>query len=571
MTAGEGFRPDIPSTARMYDYYLGGKDNFAADRKAANRAIAMMPHGVVRTSAMQNRKFLMRSVRHLAGELGVRQFLDIGTGLPTMNNVHEVAQAIAPESRVVYVDHDPSVITHGRALLQGNDRAAIIERDARDPASILADPTLRALLDFGQPIAVLLVAVLHFIRDDEDPYGIVRALMSAVPAGSFLVISHFTADSYPRADQAARVYNNASASLHSRTRDQVAEFFDGYDLIAPGEIVWTPQWRPDPATGLAAEPGDSLFWCGVGRKSGPAPPGALPAAAAAEPDPGRLAGRRAGRRAVWSHGQGAATPDPRFSPDVPNIARMYDYFLGGKDNYPADRAAAQEAFTIATEAVIRGSTLENRKFLGRAVRYLARDLGIRQFLDIGTGLPTMNNVHEVAHAVAPDASVVYVDNDPIVIAHARDMLNGVPNTAIIHGDLRDPAAILADPVVRARLDFGKPIALLLVAVLHFIADDEDPWGIVRALMSAVPPGSYLVISHVTADRYTHVTGAARVYDESSAGIHFRTRAEVEAMLAGLPLVDPGELVWVHRWHPDKPAPAADPPGGASVWCGIARK
>src|SRR5215472_5689156 len=169
MTAGETFRPSIPSTARMYDYYLGGKDNYPVDREAAERIITMMPDGVVRESAMQNRKFLVRAVRHLAGELGVRQFLDIGTGLPTMNNVHEVAQSIAPDSNVIYVDHDPIVIAHGNALLNGNDRAAIIQHDARDPAGVLADPTLRALLDFSQPIAALLVALLHFISDEDDP------------------------------------------------------------------------------------------------------------------------------------------------------------------------------------------------------------------------------------------------------------------------------------------------------------------------------------------------------------------------------------------------------------------
>src|ERR1700761_383427 len=150
---GEGFRPDVPSTARMYDYYLGGKDNYPADRAAAERIIAMMPDGVVRTSAVQNRKFLMRVVRHLAQDLGVRQFLDIGTGLPTMNSVHQVAQAVAPDSRVVYVDHDPVVLAHSRNLLHGNDRAAIVGRDLRDPAGILADPRLRELLDFSLPVA----------------------------------------------------------------------------------------------------------------------------------------------------------------------------------------------------------------------------------------------------------------------------------------------------------------------------------------------------------------------------------------------------------------------------------
>jgi hypothetical protein len=232
---------------------------------------------------------------------------------------------------------------------------------------------------------------------------------------------------------------------------------------------------------------------------------------------------------------------------------------------------AERTFAVASEAVVRGSALQNRKFLGRAVRYLARDLGIRQFLDIGTGLPTMNNVHEVAHAVAPGARVVCVDNDPVVIAHAHDMLNGVPNATIISGDLRDPAGILADPGLRSSLDFGQPIAVLLVAVLHFIADDEDPRAIITALMDAVPAGSYLVVSHVSADQCAQAVRASRVYQDASAGLHFRTRAEVAAMLGGFSLVAPGELVWTAHWHPDEQTPPADSPGGATIWCGIARK
>jgi hypothetical protein len=548
----------------MYDYYLGGKDNFPADREAAEQAIAAMPPGVIRAGAAQNRRFLGRAVRHLAGHLGIRQFLDIGAGLPTMHNVHEVAQSIAPDSRVVYIDNDPVVITHGHALLNGVPNTTMVYGDLRDPAGILADPSLRALLDFGQPIAVLLVAVLHFIGDDQDPRGIISTLMNAAPVGSYLVISHFTADSYPQANDAVLAYKRASVSVRSRTRAEVAALFDEYDLIDPGAVVWSPQWHPDADTGLAADPGRSLAWCGVARKSRPGPPGTLPALAPAEAEPERLSG--------WSYGQPVpAMPDARFCPDIPNVARIYDYMLGGKNNYPADRAAAEGVFALANEADVRGGTLQNRLFLGRAVRYLARDLGIRQFLDIGTGLPTMDNVHEVAQSIAPDSRVVYIDNDPVVITHGRDMLNGVPNATIIHGDLREPASILANPVLRSRLDFGRPIAVLLVAVLHFIADAEDPRGIVTALMDAMPAGSYLVISHLSADHYTAAAQSEIIFEDASAGLHFRTRAAVEAMLAGLRLIDPGELVWTPQWHPDDQTPPVESPGGASIWCAVASK
>jgi hypothetical protein len=265
MTRETEFRPDVPSTARMYDYYLGGKDNYPADRKAAEGAIQMMPDGVVRTSAIQNRRFLIRAVRFLAGEPGIRQFLDIGTGLPTMNNVHQVAQDAAPDSRVVYVDHDPIVIAHARDMLHAVPNTTILRHDAREPEAILKDPALASMIDLGQPVAVLLVAILHFIEDREDPQAIIDTLMAAVPSGSWLVISHFTADSYSQADVAAHVYDKATSTLHSRTREEVAGMFAGCDLTEPG-VVWTPEWHPDADTGLEGEPGRSLFWCGVGRK-----------------------------------------------------------------------------------------------------------------------------------------------------------------------------------------------------------------------------------------------------------------------------------------------------------------
>ncbi|MDX6340987.1 MAG: hypothetical protein QOH87_1125 [Trebonia sp.] len=578
--AVDDFRPDIPSTARIYDYYLGGKDNYPADREAAEHIIASMPNGVVRTAAVQNRKFLMRAVRHLTADLGIRQFLDIGTGLPTMNSVHQVAQSIAPESRVVYVDHDPIVLAHSRNLLHGNERAAVIRQDLRDPAGLLADPQLRAMIDFRQPVAVLLVAVLHFVSDGEDPYGAVRALLDPMPAGSYLVISHFTADSYDeQADAAAQGYQNASSSVHHRTRAQIAEFFAGYDLVDPGELVWAPRWRraadePDDDPEVAVNPGRSLSWCGVARKTSPGRPEALPATAVLL---GRDGGPALSGPRVTSLGSPAAVnPDAAASsaqlhPDIPNVARMYDYMLGGKDNYPADRAAAQRTFTVLGEDVVRGTVLQNREFLGRAVRYLAAEQGIRQFLDIGTGLPTMNSVHEVTQSVAPDSRVVYVDNDPVVLAHARDMLHGLPGTTITNHDLRDPRSIISDPGVRAMLDFGQPVAVLLIAVLHFVADADDPAGIVSALMAATPPGSCLVISHLTADHYTRAEKVTAVYSDTTPGLHLRSRAVIESMFCGLPLLPPGELTYTGDWHPDPETAPASAPGGSSIWCGIAKK
>ena len=172
-----------------------------------------------------------------------------------------------------------------------------------------------------------------------------------------------------------------------------------------------------------------------------------------------------------------ATSGVAFRPEEPNVARMYDYMLGGKDNFPADREAARRTFDVLGEDVVRGTVQQNRRFLGRAVRHLAREAGIRQFLDIGTGLPTMGNVHEVARAQAPGSRVVYVDNDPVVISHAGYTLHGVEGTAIVGRDLRDPGGIIGDTRVRSVLSFDRPIAVLLVAILHFVADADDPAGL----------------------------------------------------------------------------------------------
>jgi hypothetical protein len=249
----------------MYDYYLGGKDHYPADREAAEKVIAAMPQGVIRTAARQNRGFLGRAVRYLAGEAGIRQFLDIGTGLPTMGSVHEIAKAIAPESRIVYVDNDPIVIAHGREMLQGHDQAVIIQHDLREPGKILADDELRQTLRPDRPVAVLLVAILHFISDDEDPQGILERLFATLPSGSHLVISHATADSFSQMHDAVQVYRKATTTMHNRGYKEINALLRGLDLVQPG-LVWLPQWRPDPDTGLRDDPGKSLCYAAVARK-----------------------------------------------------------------------------------------------------------------------------------------------------------------------------------------------------------------------------------------------------------------------------------------------------------------
>jgi hypothetical protein len=262
---------------------------------------------------------------------------------------------------------------------------------------------------------------------------------------------------------------------------------------------------------------------------------------------------------------------PEIDTSKPHPARMYDYFLGGKNHFAADRETA--AMALRGSPNPRTIVRENRAFLGRAVRYLAAEAGIRQFLDIGTGLPTTNNVHEVAQAVAPSSRVVYVDNDPLVLAHARALLISSPEgrTGYIHADLRDPSAILADPVTRDVLDFSQPIALMLVAILHFIQDGDKPAEIIAALLDALPPGSYLVASHGTAE-HNPAEAAAMLHAYREGGIPMQLRDSDDfARLAfsGLELVPPG-MVLVSEWRPEGTGPRPTP-AEVNGYGGVARK
>src|ERR1017187_7197267 len=245
---------------------------------------------------------------------------------------------------------------------------------------------------------------------------------------------------------------------------------------------------------------------------------------------------------------------PAIDTSKPHSARMYDYYLGGKDNFAADRDTAQRA--MQSWPTVRTAVRENRAFLGRAVRYLVRDAGIRQFLDIGTGLPSANNVHEVAQALAPECRVVYVDNDPIVLMHARSLLSSSPagRVAYIDADLREPAAILASPEVGATLDLGQPVALMLVAILHFVTDVDAPAALVASLLDALPPGSYLVASHVTPEHDPEgVAGLERAYQQGGVPAQARTSDEfAELAFRGLEMIDPG-LVLVSEWRRRNPA------------------
>jgi SAM-dependent methyltransferase len=248
----------------------------------------------------------------------------------------------------------------------------------------------------------------------------------------------------------------------------------------------------------------------------------------------------------------------------PHPARIYDYLLGGKDNYEVDRQAGEQLIAAAPEARI--GVRANRAFLRRAVRHVV-GTGVRQILDIGTGLPTSPNVHETALEVAPDIRVAYVDNDPIVHTHAGALLSADGTTGIALADLRDPRAILDDPDVRAVIDFDEPVALLLVAVLHFLTDADKPEEIIATLRDALAPGSHLILSHATGD-FADRSGAAAVYSKATASMNLRTRTEIERFFDGFELIDPG-LAQVPFWRPDTPPPPRSEEIG--FYGGVARK
>ena len=263
--ASVGIDTAIPNVARIYDYLLGGKDNFAVDRAAAGQLMAVIPD--VAAIAADNRAFLGRAVRYLTGN-GIRQFLDLGSGLPTRSNVHEVAQQNAPGTRVVYVDYDPVVAVHGNALLASGRNVISLHADLTEPSSILDNPDLLRVLDLSRPVALICAASLHFVPDEADPWGVVAQYRDRLCPGSYLAITHAPSrvpgeDPEHDEENAARVFRQTSAFLHMRTLAQIQRFFDGFEVVAPG-IVFMPDWRPDPQDRACGR--HRSLRAGVGRK-----------------------------------------------------------------------------------------------------------------------------------------------------------------------------------------------------------------------------------------------------------------------------------------------------------------
>ena len=265
---------------------------------------------------------------------------------------------------------------------------------------------------------------------------------------------------------------------------------------------------------------------------------------------------------------------PGVDPGVPAPARMYDYFLGGTHNFESDRAAASKVRETIPEVI--DAAWANRGFHQRAARWLAQE-GITQFVDIGSGLPTVGNTHEVVQQISPGARVVYVDHDPLVIAHSSGLLTDPATARVVQADLRDPESVLKNPELRSLIDFSAPVGLLMTAVIHFVAPDCDPWGLVARYVRELPSGSHLVLSHVTDEKTPPISVrvAEEMYARASENIYFRSRADVARFFAGLELVSPGPpappgVVHVGEWGADDPA-LADTDGSHWLYCGVGRR
>lgn len=259
----KNFRPDIPSGARIYDYLLGGKDNYPADREAARKLLTQLPNAQL--AVRWNRSFLQRVVRYMVGAAGITQLIDIGAGLPTAYPTHEVAQQVTPRVRVVYVDHDPVVLAHGRDMLQGLRDVTIIEHEFAQPERMLANDDLAGLIDFSKPVGVLLLSILHFIQDSDDPAGVIARILRQFPSGSHVAISHAVPDAMSSPDEVQRLFRRATEQVRIRTRSEVAELVAGLEIVEPG-LVWLPEWRPEPGTPMPDNVAESYYCAVVARK-----------------------------------------------------------------------------------------------------------------------------------------------------------------------------------------------------------------------------------------------------------------------------------------------------------------
>jgi O-methyltransferase involved in polyketide biosynthesis len=560
------------SVARAYDYLLGGKSYSPIDQALAEQLARQQP--LLPVIARANRAWLERVVDYLLYR-GVRQFLDIGSGIPAVGHIHELAPQGA---RVVYLDVDPAVVREGERLLQGRSNVAIGIADLAKPDELIAalsDPAYARLLNRDEPIGLILGAVLPFLAD-EQAYPAVRRLRSWLPNRGYVALSHATPamDAEPGDTERQAIDRSRKAiGLHLRTPQEIARFLDGLD-IEPYGLMPLTSWGRHPQTSAVDGPDRTGIIAGVGQKlysqaatehlrprrpSAHRQPGLSQDDDAAADHPFGQGGPMAlnsrtrqsppsGQGADLSHERGYnVRPSSRIDITTAHNARVWDYWLGGKDNYQVDREVGDRIRQMIPhiDAVARA----DRAFLARAVTFLAQEAGIRQFLDIGTGLPTANNTHQVAQQIASEARVVYVDNDPVVLVHAQALLVGRPEgaTDYIEADVRDPDTILVEAA--RTLDFQRPIALMLLGVLNFVQDTDEVQTIIDRLVDALPPGSYVAFTHPTTELGGEANVAAMEFYNQHAEpkICARTGDQIAHLFERLELVEPG-LVSCATWR-----------------------
>ena len=545
--------PTVPSVARIYDVFLGGKNNFEADLEAAERLLIKFAE--VQPAARRNRAALARAVRWAVMN-GVRQVIDIGSGYPwtevddpELQPLHQQVATIqtSPPVRFVYVDNDPVVLAHDRALARDT---AVVNADLHDP-ELLDHQMIQAHVDFSEPVVLVLGAILHFVPDEDDPAGLVQRLAERLVPGSLVIISHATADELTpdRVAAAHSVYENTSQKLVFRSRGAITALFGSLQLEQSG-VTRLDEWHPE---------------C--------APPGTTTDLTPAQSEENQLG-------STWLN-IGTAyvtkTPEPDITADdgissVPNIARLFATYQGERTELTSDerklisdvRSAAPEASRLAKQSQL---------FAARAVRELA-GRGVRQFLDLGCGIPASDmGVHQIAQrAGADDARVVYIDSDADVVERQRAALGETPGVAVITADIRRVEDILKDRDVRQLIDLTQPVALVASMVLHCIRDADAPAAIIAGFRNAMAPGSYLILSHITEGDYPEeARAAATAYARyrASTPMVLRPAAEIRGFFDGFDLLPPG-LVAPVEWWPDVAADWADLTAPKWVLAGVGR-
>ena len=523
---------DIPHRARMWNYWLGGKDHYAADRNSADAISAAYPAATELVRATH--RFGERVVRHLAAEHGVRQFVDIGTGLPADRDLHAVLRDIAPDAHIVHLDHDPFVLVRARALpLRSDPHGAAVyhQVDFRDPAAVLAAAATE--LDLRQPVAVLFMGLLGYLPSPGHAQQAVRGVLDGLAPGSFLAVWEGSATSDGvRAGATMRAGSGGGYRLS--TAADFAELFAGLELLEPG-VAPVTEWLTDDEAGATAD-----AYGGIARLTGDGTPAAAPEAAPPA-------------------GDDPAPPSGIVRTDVPAAPRIWDYLIGGKDHYAADRAVGDAI--AATHPRFVDAAVAARRFLVRAVTHIA-ETGVRQFLDIGSGLPSGRNTHGTAQAVVPEARIVYVDNDPQVIVLAQARLAGTTRegvAAYVQADYREPETLLDR--AGAVLDLREPVGVLFMGVLGYV-EAPEMLRVVRAVVDALAPGSHLALWDVT-DTSPAARAAAAALGELGIPYRLNTVAELQECFTGLEMVEPG-LVPVTMWRPgpvDDTWPTIDCYGG----------